>query len=96
MVSFFDDLDDQVDVFNILFTDVLNQQAPIKQIKIKSRPNPFVSPEIRQLMKTRDTWHKSAIKSNDHLHWNACRFFRNEVKRKLRLFEKVHVRTENS
>ena len=94
MVSFFDDLNDQVDIFNILFTDVLNQHAPIKRIKIKYRPNPFVSPEIRQLIKTRDTWHKSAIKSNDQLHWNAYRFFGNGVKCELRLAEKVHVRTE--
>ena len=49
MVSFFDDQNDQVNVFNILFT---------KRIKIKSRRNPFVSPEIRQPMKTRDTWHE--------------------------------------
>ena len=94
MLSFFDDLEDQVDVFNILFTDVLNQHAPIKRIKVKSRPNSFVSPEIRQVMKTRDAWHKSAMKTNDQLHWNAYRFFRNEVKRELWLAEKVHVRTE--
>ena len=45
-------------------------------------------------MKTRDAWHKSAMKTNDQLHWNAYKFFRNEVKRELRLAEKVHVRTE--
>ena len=54
MVSFFEDLDDQVDTFNSLFLDVLNEQAPIKRVKIKSKPNSFITPEIRQLMKTRD------------------------------------------
>ena len=53
MVSFFEDLDDQVDTFNSLFPDVLNEHAPIKRVKIKSKPNPFsITPEIRQLMKT--------------------------------------------
>lgn len=90
----FDDFDDQVETFNALFTDILNDHAPLKRVKIKSRPNPFVTTEIRQLMKTRDRWHKRANKSNDVLHWNAYRFFRQEVKRELRIAEKVHVRTQ--
>ena len=72
----------------------LNDHAPIKRIKIKSKPNPFISPEIKQLMNTRDAWHKSAIKSGDKLHWNAYRFFRQEVKREIRFAEMEHVRSE--
>lgn len=94
MISMFDDFDDQVDTFNALFTNVLDDHAPIKRIKIKCRPNPFVTEEIRQLMKTRDLWHRRAIRSNDRLHWNAYRCFRQEVKRELRFAEKAHVRTE--
>ena len=60
MANFFDDVSDQVDVYGILFLDVLNDHAPIKKIKIKAKPNPFVTPEIKELMKTRDNWHKSA------------------------------------
>ena len=41
MVHFFDDIDSQVETFNSLFLDVLDQHAPIKRIKIKSRSNPF-------------------------------------------------------
>ena len=94
MISIFDDFDDQVGTCNALFTDILDVHAPIKRAKIKARPNPFVTTEIRQLMKTRDQWHESAIKSNDRLHWNAYRFFRQEVKRELRFAEKAHVRSE--
>ena len=54
VISVFDDFDDQVDTFNTLFSEILNEHAPVKRIKIKSRPNSFVTPEIRQLMKTRD------------------------------------------
>ncbi|CAB4022194.1 Hypothetical predicted protein, partial [Paramuricea clavata] len=94
MVSCFDDLNDQVEAFNCLFLDVLDKHAPIKRIKIKSRPNPFITPEIRQLMKTRDKWHKTAIKTNDKMHWNAYRSFRQEVKREIRFAEKEHVCNE--
>ena len=54
MVNYFDYISDQVYMYGILFLDVLNEHAPIKRIKIKVKPNPFVSPEIKQLMKTRD------------------------------------------
>jgi len=29
---------------------------------MKAKPNPFVTPEIMQLMKTRDNWYMSAMK----------------------------------
>ena len=71
IANIFDDLYDHVYVFNSLFRDVLNVHAPIKRVKIKSRPNPFITPEIRQLMRTQDNWHKRAIKTKEQLHWNT-------------------------
>ena len=46
------------------------------------------------MMKTRDLWHKTSIRTSDRLHWNAYRFFRQEVKREIRLAEKAYVRIE--
>ena len=45
-------------------------------------------------MRTRDNSHKRALKTNDQLHWNTYRFFRQEVKREIRLATMEHVRTE--
>ena len=45
-------------------------------------------------MNTGDMWHKKAMKTNDKLHWNAYRFFRQEVKREISLAEKEHVHSE--
>ena len=45
-------------------------------------------------MKTRDVWHKSAMKTIDKLHWNAHKCFRQEVKREIRLAGRIHVRSE--
>ena len=94
IIGLFDDFNDQVDVNNELFLEVLNQHAPVRRVKIRSKPNPFITPEIRQLMRTRDQWRKLAGKTNDPLHWNGYRFFRQEVKREIRVAEKVHVRTQ--
>ena len=87
-------LNDQVDVFNELFLEALNQHATVKRVKIRSKPSPFITPEIRQLMRTRDQWRKLAGKTNDPLHWNGYRFFRQEVKKEIRVAEKVHVRSQ--
>ena len=96
MISFFDDFDDKVHTYNSLFVDVLNIHAPVKLTKIKRRPNPYITPEIKHLMNTRDRWRKQAIKTMDKLDWNAYRFFRQEVKHEIRIAEKEYVRSELS
>lgn len=58
----------------------------------KAKPNPLVMPQNLVLMKTRDNWYKSAIKTNDKKHWNAYTFFRQEVKRENRLVERTYVK----
>ena len=58
MINFFDDFDDKVHAYNCLFTDVLNIHAPVKLTKIKTRPNPSITPEIKHVMNTRDLWRK--------------------------------------
>ena len=42
-------------------------------------------------MKTRDDWRKKAKKTNDPLSWTAYRYFRQEVKREIRIAEKDFV-----
>ena len=53
-----------------------------------------MSTEIKGLKNTRDMLLKRGMKTNDKLHWNASRHFRQEVKREIRLAEKEHVRSE--
>ena len=94
IISVFDDFNDQVDAFNDMFLEVLNHHAPVKMVKIRSKPNPFITPEISHLMRTRDQWHKLAVKTRDPLHWNGYKFFRQEVKREIRIAEKAYVRAQ--
>ena len=47
IANLFDDPDDQVNAFNCLFLQVLDEHALIKRIRINSRPNPFITPEIK-------------------------------------------------
>ena len=74
-----------------LINSILDSHAPIKNIKIRSKPNPYVTDEIRSLMKMRDKWRKFARKTNDPLAWARYKNYKREVKHELRLAEREYV-----
>ena len=88
IVDIFDDVEDKLHVFNSLFSSILDQHAPIKTFKVRGKPNPCITDNIRALMKTRDYWRKEARKSNDPLAWTAYRNLRQEVKREIKIAER--------
>ena len=45
-------------------------------------------------MKTRDNWYKSAMKTNDKLHWIVYKFFWFEVKQEIHLAERSYVKSQ--
>jgi hypothetical protein len=65
VVDCFDDVEDSLNAFNLLFNEILDCHAPVKKIKIRNRPNPFVTDDIRELMKTRNHWRKEARKTTN-------------------------------
>ena len=67
VIDCFEDVDDKLNASNPLFNPLLAYYAPIKKGKLRSRPNPCATDEIRSLIKTRDYWRKIARKSNDPL-----------------------------
>ncbi len=76
------DVNEMLALFDERFLDVLEKNAPVKTVKIKNRRCPFVSTEIRELMKYRDSILKVA------------RELRNIVKSELREAEREYVRME--
>ena len=46
VLEIFDDPGDKLFAFNVLFNDVLDKHAPVKTIRIRGRPNPYVTVEI--------------------------------------------------
>jgi hypothetical protein len=87
VINVFDDIDDKLNAFNLILNNILDLHAPIKRVKVRSRQNPFITEEIRCLMKTRDHWRKLARQTNDTLAWAAYRNFKKEVRREIRLAE---------
>ena len=91
IVDVFDDVEDKLYAFDLLFTEIFDRHAPVKTFKARSKPNPRVTDNICGLMKTKDDWRKKAKKTNDPLYWTAYRYFRQEVKREIRIAEQEFV-----
>ena len=84
----FDDVDEKLDAFHLLFDPILEQHAPIRRVKLRTRPNPFVTDEIKSLMKTRDNWRKQASRTNHPDAWASFRNLKREVKQRLKKDER--------
>ena len=69
LLDVFDDAEDKLFAFNSVFNDILDEHTPIKTMKIRRRLNPYVTNEIRELMRTRDQWKKTAKKNKDSYTW---------------------------
>ena len=93
-IETFEDVDDCLYAFHQLFEQIVDRHAPVKKVKIRSRPNPFITPEIRELMRARDKWKKLAHRSNDPLAWAGFRNYKREVKREIRIAEREFVRDQ--
>lgn len=73
LLDIFDDAEDKLYAFNSLFHDILDEHAPIKTMKIRGRLNPYVTDEIRELMRTRDQWKKQPRKAKIPMHGGNLR-----------------------
>ena len=82
-------IDDSWDTFKNLFNDVADSNAPQIHVRARGLKVPWLTTEIRKLMKERDNLHKLALKTNSELYWSSFKRMRNAVTLKLRR-EKEH------
>lgn len=77
----FDDINDICWAWEKMYTDVLNDHAPIKSRKIRSAPgqSKFITPEIRKAMWKRNALKRKYYKTRSSFDWEAYRTQRNRV-----------------
>ena len=79
------DVDKAWSVFCENFTNILDQVAPVKEVRIKNHTEPWMSNEILNDIRERDSWLKK-FKNNKHVleyYSNYCRL-RNKVQKHVR------------
>ena len=75
------------------FLQIIHKHAPLKQIRVKTRNNPWFNSDLQELIYHRDYLHKKAVKSKDHDIFQAYKHARNDVTNKIRLFKKEYYLT---
>jgi len=83
-------VDNSLDAFNDLLLACLDDHAPIKTVKTRHKPNPFITEDIKDLMNMRDRLYKRARKPEMREDWEAFKELRNRVKFVLRKAEQEH------
>ena len=88
------DINYKLATFNDTFLSTLDAHAPIKSIRIRSRPRPYVTPEIKDQMTFRDQLFRRYRQSRNADAWKAYKEARRSVKQLLKNAECDHIRTE--
>ena len=78
------DIDGKVVVLNQIITDLFNYHAPLKTAKVKHPPTPWLTDEIKTLMKDRDQTFFVYKKTNSCRYKNEYKSLRNRVNQLIR------------
>ena len=82
--SIFDDPDDQVWFWQQLYTDICDQHAQWKEIKVRASSAPWITNDIRLAMNRRYKLFKAAVTSKSAKLWSDYKRARNKVTSDLR------------
>ncbi len=78
------DVNTKTEVLKDVIQSTLDLHAPIKTIKIRSRSNTFVTPDTKEVMRSRDKLHQRFLKTRCKRDWEMYRESRNNVKAMLK------------
>lgn len=80
--------------FDDVLHSTLEAHAPVKLIKIRHRPSPFVTTDIKNQMTLRDQLHRHYKQTRDAKDWRNFKDAQKSLRHTLKTAEKEHVRTE--
>ena len=89
-----DDVDDKLHAFDLLFNESLDHHAPIRSIKVRGKPNPWITEETRELMKYRNYWRKRVCRTNNPADWSTYKILKHQVRKLIRAAEIEFVKDQ--
>ena len=89
IIECFNDIEDAWYSWKVLFSEVINQHAPLRKFRApKSPKTPWFDEKIESLKKVRDYYHRRATTGNLPKDWESYRNTRNQVTRLVRKSKK--------
>ncbi|CAB3986869.1 Hypothetical predicted protein [Paramuricea clavata] len=83
-------------VWKSFFNEILNIHAPIRHKRVKGNSVPWITPEIKCMMRNRDYHKKYAIKHSSQPHWESFQFLRNKVNAEMRNVKSKYFHDKNT
>ena len=80
--------------FDLLFNEILDHHAPIRSIKVHGKPNPCITEETRELIKSRTYWRKIARRTNNPADWSTYKNLKHQVRKLIRAAESEFVKDQ--
>lgn len=77
-----------------LYLSVLQKHAPVRIIRTRNKPAPWISSSLKGLMVKRDILKKHAMKTNNDDDWVSYRQTRNFVTNEVKRVKKLHFETQ--
>ena len=66
-------MNSKLSIFNKVFQSTVQDRAPIETIKVRSRSYPYVTHEIKELMKYRDSLHRIYLNTRRFVDWKKIK-----------------------
>ena len=79
IIQLFDEVDDQVHVWNLIMNDVLNDLAPVKKMRVRDKDVPYMTPEWKSAIRAKRKANAKYLKNKTPETWELRRKTRNEA-----------------
>ena len=89
-VYMIDDVNEAWQTWFSEFNNISNKHAPFKVMRVRNKPNPWITPEIVKLMNKIDHIHKKACKDKNSVLWQEYKQLRNDINNRVRHAKKCH------
>ena len=94
VLEIFDNVDDKLHAFDLLFNEILDHRAPIRSFKVRGKPNLCITEETRELMKSRNYWRKIARRTKNPADWSTYKNLKHQVRKFIKAAESEFVKDQ--
>ena len=85
IIQLFDEVDDQVHAWNVIMNDVLNDLAPVKNLRVRDKDVPYMTPEWKSAIWAKRKANAKYLKNKTPETWELRRKTRNEATKQRRI-----------
>ena len=91
VLEIFDDIEDRWFLWKHIYVSILDEHAPLRAMKKRRKQVPWITEEVREIMRVRNSLWKKARKTKDEQTWLEFRLARNYVTAEMRRCKRAYL-----